>query len=325
MSTSDQRLNLVFDFKTTGVMGNSSGYDLSNQPTLRVVTENVGGINAIVVEGKLKDQSNWETIQTILGVDSQYIDISSYELIRFRCSIYNAAGVPKLIAASFFKRPISGSVEIGCPNGDDLSTRSFNFVSSDSSVTITGNAATNEIDLKAASTGAALSSLTDVDLDSPITGEIIKYNFVSGKWENSEELITIQNQNPPILLENNTGSTILAYTPVRVNTSGDMDLIDVSSPNAIGIIGLLAENTNDGDQGEIKSDRVVKNTSVAFNFGDILYVNKTGTLTNILPQVGIDDFVSGDFVIKVGVVSKNQDNPLNKDIIMEPDVIVQLV
>ena len=252
MSTADRRLNLEIDFRSTGILGSSDGYDLAEQPSLRVVTENVGIINAVVVEGKLKNQSNWDTIDTIIGVDSTYVDISSYELIRFRCSVYNASGIPKIVVASFFKRPIGGSVEIGCTNGDDLSTRSFNFISSDSTISITGNASTNEIDLKAVSAGASLSSLTDVDLYSPDESDILKFNFTSGKWENSQELLEIQNQTPPILLENNTGSTILENTPVRVNTNGDMDLIDVSISNSVGIIGLLASDTLDGEQGEIK-------------------------------------------------------------------------
>jgi hypothetical protein len=152
----------------------------------------------------------------------------------------------------------------------------------------------------------------------------LKYVQSTGKWTDSNELNNVQVQNPPIYLRNNTGSTILAYTPVIVNTGGDMDLIDVSNSSKIQIVGLTIANVLNTGVGEIRSDRVLKEITTPFLFGDTVYVSKTGGLTNILPTTGVNGFLAGDFVIKVGVIAKNQTNPILKDIILDPDVIVQL-
>ena len=59
-------------------------------------------------------------------------------------------------------------------------------------------------------------------------------------------------------------------------------------------------------------------------FGDIMYVAKDGSLTNIKPTDGEDGFVSGDFVIKVGVIVKDSNNPSQKNLIVNIQVMGQL-
>lgn len=119
---------------------------------------------------------------------------------------------------------------------------------------------------------------------------------------------------------NNTGQTLVQATPVRINTAGTLDTIDVSNDNSRSIVGVVATSISDGATGEIIGSGKITNVSVPGTFGDTVYVSKAGALTNIPPTEGQDSFVSGDFVIAVGVIAKNIDNPLQKDLILNIEV-----
>ena len=124
---------------------------------------------------------------------------------------------------------------------------------------------------------------------------------------------------------NNTGGTITKGVPVRINTSGELDGIDVSSENdSLNIIGVAADNIPTSSTGEVVSSGKVADIATFAAFGDVLYIDKSGQLTNIKPAIGINGFVSGDFVIIVGVVAKNVDNPGLKDLVLNIQVVGQL-
>ena len=44
------------------------------------------------------------------------------------------------------------------------------------------------------------------------------------------------------------------------------------------------------------------------------YIDKTGNLTNIKPSEGVNGFIALDWIVKVGIVVKNNTNPVLKDI-----------
>jgi hypothetical protein len=123
---------------------------------------------------------------------------------------------------------------------------------------------------------------------------------------------------------NNTGNTLEYLTPVRINISGDLDTIDISQESAMGIIGIVASNISDSSSGEVISTGKVFNVSLDGDFGDIIYVSKTGGLTNLKPSIGVGGFEAGDFCISIGVLAKNQSNPLQKDLILSIDTVGQL-
>lgn len=124
---------------------------------------------------------------------------------------------------------------------------------------------------------------------------------------------------------NVTGGTLNKLTPVRINSSGNMATIDVSvEVEALAIAGILDKNVPDNDSGSIvNSGRITEITTSAV-LGDILYVSKSGGVTNIKPAIGIGGFVADDFVIRLGVVAKNQDNALNKDLLVNISIVGQL-
>jgi len=126
-------------------------------------------------------------------------------------------------------------------------------------------------------------------------------------------------------LPNNTGSAIAKLTPVRSDASGDMDTIDVSIENeALAIMGITAEEIVNSESGRVITSGRIKDITTTASNGDIMYISKTGSLTNVKPSLGVGGFVSDDFVIFTGTVTKNQEDPLKKDLIVNITIIGQL-
>lgn len=124
---------------------------------------------------------------------------------------------------------------------------------------------------------------------------------------------------------NNTGVTISKATPIRINGSGELDFVNVSvESEAVNVAGVAGENIGDGSTGDFVSNGKITNISTSANFGDTLYVSKSGGLTATKPSIGVNGFVAGDFVIAVGVIAKNQSNPSNKDLVLNIDIVGQL-
>jgi hypothetical protein len=128
-----------------------------------------------------------------------------------------------------------------------------------------------------------------------------------------------------ILLENNSGSSIPSFTPVRSDSNGDMDVIDVSvEAESLAIVGLTKTSVPDATTGAMVTSGRLENVTGSFVFGNVIYVSKTGGLTGNPPTVGVDGFLAGDWVIKLGVVTKNQSNPILKDLVVQVQLMGQL-
>ena len=124
---------------------------------------------------------------------------------------------------------------------------------------------------------------------------------------------------------NTTGVTINKGTPIRMNNAGDPDFVDPSiESEIIGIAGIAQDSIPNGEKGIFVTSGKVTQLSVPFDFGDTIYISKTGGLTNIQPSIGVDGFVDGDFIVMLGVIAKNEENPALKDLILHIDIIGQL-
>ena len=124
---------------------------------------------------------------------------------------------------------------------------------------------------------------------------------------------------------NSSGVDIDKATPVRQDASGDIDFINVSIESDIKrFLGLTNATILNGASGEVAITGKIENVTTSFDFGDSLYISKSGTLVNVEPDIGVNGFVSGDFVYYIGVIAKNEDNPTLKDIVLAPDLRGQL-
>ena len=125
-------------------------------------------------------------------------------------------------------------------------------------------------------------------------------------------------------LSNNTGLTLAAFTPVKLNTSGQLELLDVSiETDALAFVGVTENAIPNSSDGSVISQGKLSNIGM-FSFGDYVYVSKTSGLTNVLPSEGISGFVAGDFIIRVGVIAKNEANPLDKDLFINSQIVGQI-
>jgi hypothetical protein len=125
--------------------------------------------------------------------------------------------------------------------------------------------------------------------------------------------------------QNGTVSQINKSIPVSVNTSSQIEPIDVSDEaSVLAMVGLAGEDIPSAATGLVVDTGRLEEVTTAFAYGDAVYVSKTGGLTNVKPEIGVGSFVEGDFVIFVGVIVKNEFNPLKKDIKLMLSVIGQL-
>ena len=124
---------------------------------------------------------------------------------------------------------------------------------------------------------------------------------------------------------NNSGVAILKGTPTRINSSGELDFINVAiEAQSLSVAGCASEDIANATSGVIVTTGKIADITTSASFGDLMYVDKTGNLTNIKPSIGVNSFVSGDFVVSVGVIAKNTSNPILKDLVIMIDVIGQL-
>lgn len=124
---------------------------------------------------------------------------------------------------------------------------------------------------------------------------------------------------------NNSGSTIPGFILVRQDSSGNINTINASiEAQVINLLGILLQDTDNGDFGSVALGGLITNITTSFVVGSVLYLSKTGTLSSTVPEIGTGSFVAGDFIVKAGRVTKNLDNPSNKDFKVEIEIIGQL-
>lgn len=100
-----QKLHFVKSFTATGIIG-AEVVEALLARRARVVVENVGGTNEVVVRGRIKGQTAFQTLSTITGPSSgTTVDTSLVDELQFECTTYDASGAPKLIASGFFAEP----------------------------------------------------------------------------------------------------------------------------------------------------------------------------------------------------------------------------
>jgi hypothetical protein len=124
---------------------------------------------------------------------------------------------------------------------------------------------------------------------------------------------------------NTSGVTIPALYPVSATSNNNIAATNPSTASsAEKVIGIAKTAIANSATGEIFSSGVLSGISTGFPDGSVLYVAKTGGLTNVAPDIGVGGFVVGDYVIKIGVVMENASNPALQDLIINMSEIGQL-
>jgi hypothetical protein len=125
--------------------------------------------------------------------------------------------------------------------------------------------------------------------------------------------------------QNGTVSQIDKGVPVSVDASGTLFPTNISDEASIhSLVGLTGMNIPSAANGLVIDNGRLEGITSSFAIGDALYVNFDGTLTNVKPDLSVLGFAHGMFVIFVGVLVKNEYNPVLKDIKLMLSVVGQL-
>lgn len=123
----------------------------------------------------------------------------------------------------------------------------------------------------------------------------------------------------------NHGAPLTAMILVKQDTDSNISGVDLTSESDVAnILGVLLDSINDGESGDVALSGLVQNVTTSFEVGDVIYLSVDGDFTSDVPDIGVDDFEEGDFVVKIGRVIKNVSNPIQKDFLLEIQVIGQL-
>lgn len=127
-------------------------------------------------------------------------------------------------------------------------------------------------------------------------------------------------------LINQSGGALSSLTPVCIDVAGYIKSLDPSlEADAMAVAGLVVDaSIADTATGNVITEGRLENISTLASFQDALYVSKTSGVTNVKPSVGVGGFVEGDWVIRLGVVARNITNPLQKDLLVNVQIVGQL-
>lgn len=115
--------------------------------------------------------------------------------------------------------------------------------------------------------------------------------------------------------QNGSGSTLAQCTPVATNNLGQLVGVDPSNTaNVLSIVGLANLDIPSSANGPVIDNGRLENATIGFSVGDSLYLSKAGFLQNTPPVAGFGGFVTGDYLVFIGVVVQNEFNPSLKDI-----------
>jgi hypothetical protein len=125
---------------------------------------------------------------------------------------------------------------------------------------------------------------------------------------------------------NDSGLDISSLRPVSISAStGNLYPTQIDSESlAMSTVGITVDGILSGATGEIATHGRLMGITTSFNYGDILYVDTNGMLTNIKPAVGVNGFLAGDWVVKIGTVCRNTGSVLVKDLLVNVQIVGQL-
>lgn len=107
-----------------------------------------------------------------------------------------------------------------------------------------------------------------------------------------------------------------------VNSSGLLVPMDVSSEASVNsFVGYANVRIPASAAGPIISNGRLQNITTSYPVGTAVYIGTDGNPTNIVPSVGVNGFVAGDYCVFLGVLVANETTPSEIDIALFTQVI----
>jgi hypothetical protein len=111
---------------------------------------------------------------------------------------------------------------------------------------------------------------------------------------------------------------------VSLGTSG-FELVDITNENSVStIVGIIADDIAVGGNGNFLSNGTLEEIEGLGLSNGPVYLSKTGALTNIKPDIDQPSYDVGDFIVRVGTIITNADNPSKQDLVISLIVRGQL-
>lgn len=124
---------------------------------------------------------------------------------------------------------------------------------------------------------------------------------------------------------NASGFTITKGKVVATNSSGNIVLLNPADEDLVSaIVGVTSESIINLSSGAVISSGKLEELTTSFNVGDAVYAGINGELINHKPNIGENGFEVGYFVVFIGVIVKNEFDPLKKDLLVMPSLVGQL-
>lgn len=120
-------------------------------------------------------------------------------------------------------------------------------------------------------------------------------------------------------------ATILRGYPVTINSSGNLALVDITDEtSSYAFCGVTSVDCLIGGTANVLvAGSVLYNIPAAFGltgqWGKHVFVSHAGLLTTTKPDIGVGGFLSQDFIVSVGVTTKNPSTGTT-DLILNPTV-----
>ena len=129
--------------------GSLGVFNIDGEDILRIVVEDAGPSNTLVVSARLIGQDEFIILKEIVGPANEKVRISTYEEAKIECTVFDSTGVAVKVIAASFNEASGSAIQIDVPAGDSINEiEVLTLTSSDNSVVITGNNTTKSVDLK---------------------------------------------------------------------------------------------------------------------------------------------------------------------------------
>lgn len=200
-------------------------FDIDTDGKIKFTTVNAGPNFTIEVKGRIAEQKFFTFIANAVGPADHVIDVVQWDFLQINITVYDSTSNYVKLDASGFNTDSAALQTVQVPNGSDLSNVSdLIFISSDNTVTITGNSTTGTIDFQAAAVASKyIKSVALIDWVGPSAGEYtltIPFSFHG---------VT----NPiATCFENNAGSFDLILLPVNVDASNNVKITVNQTPDS---------------------------------------------------------------------------------------------
>lgn len=162
--SNDSKFGLKVYLRNTDAMLFAKEIDIFADSKIKLIVNNAGATNMIVLRGRIQGQRTWDEIGTIVGNETKEFNTKTYDFVQLECTTYDSPTNYLEVTGSGFNLASGGGLEsISTPSGTLSDIETLEFVSTDSSVHIEA-ISPNQINLKlSGSAGNAFGNINTPD------------------------------------------------------------------------------------------------------------------------------------------------------------------